>query len=146
MNTAETVQVDVVKIITEIRRELERKGFYDDLPTLDQVPVLEYRRAENLDGGSLRERIANTMALCMIPAYYPVEGNGLKKAFKKASQKATRCSIFPMSNRITQSNQALLQCLEQAVDMIEQQQRQIADMEGRIEKLYEAMNRGELTK
>lgn len=144
MNTAETVQVDVVKIMAEIRREIERKGFYDELPTLDQVPILEYRRADSPDADPLRERIAYAMAFCMIPADYPVEGNGLKRAFKKASQKATRCSILPMSNRISQSNQALLQCLEQAASVIEQQQRQIADMEGRIEKLYEAMNRGEL--
>ena len=146
MSTAETVQVDIVKIMAEIRREIVRKGFYDDLPTLDQVPVLECRKAESTDSGPLRERIANAMALCMIPSEYPIEGNAVKRAFKKASQKATRCSIFPMSNRISQANQALLQCLEQAASAIEQQQKQIADMEGRIEKLYEAMNRGELIK
>ncbi len=143
MSNPMEVSVDVSKIMADIKREIKEKGLYDELPAFEQVTILNNQEINALDATGLRNRIQGAKANTAVPADYPVEGNALKRLFKKASQKFTRCTIGPMSIRLTDNHAAILDCLEYACNVIEQQQAQIAEQNQKIAKIYAALDRGE---
>ena len=139
-------RVDVARIMAEIKQEIRDKGLHDELPAFDQIPVVSYRQSYSLDLTGLREKIQATRANCVIQALYPVEGNALKRLFKKVSQRATRCSIGPMALRLTESNMTMIDCMEHAASVINDQQNQLREMDEKIKALTDALNQGVVRK
>ena len=140
MNTTEEVHVDVRQIMEDIQHEIETKGLFDDLPAFGQVSIVNLSIPAGSDTTGLRNRVQAAMDNCVVPADYSVTGNPMKKLFKKASQKATRCSVFPLSERITETNMSIVQCLGYAADVIEQQQKQIYDLNAKLADLSRLLN------
>ena len=142
MNTTEGKRVDVAAVMAQIKREIKEKGLYDELPAFDQVSGHGAGASSNRDTTGLRRMIEITAANSEVQSVYPVEGNALKRLLKKVFQKATRSAVQPMAMKVTQTNAGILQCLEYAANVIEQQQAQIAEMSDRLEELEEALERG----
>lgn len=140
MNTTEEVRVDVRKIMEDIQHEIETKGLFDDLPAFGQVSMFDFTVSTGSDTTGLRSRIQAAMDSCVVQADYPVTGSFAKKLFKKASQKATRCSVFPLSQRVTETNMSILQCLSFTANIIEQQQKQISDLNAKLADISKLLN------
>lgn len=140
MNTTEEAHVDVRQIMEDIQREIETKGLFDDLPAFGQVSMFDFSIPAESDTTGLRNRVQATMNSCVVQGDYPVTGNAMKRLFKKVSQKATRCSVFPLSQRVTETNMSILQCLGYAADIIEQQQKQISDLNDKLADISKLLN------
>lgn len=140
MNSTDENRVDVGRIMEDIKREIDTKGLFDELPAFGQVSMVHFQIPEGSDSTGLRHKVQSAMANCAVSAVYPVEGGLLKRLFKKASQKATRCSIGPLSLRVTETNTSIFQCLDYAATIIEQQQQQIAELNEKLESIGNAVN------
>ena len=72
----------------------------------------------------------------VIPESYDFPSrNPVKIIYKKAAKKAVRFVSAPMSARITETNLGMKTALEKAVEVIEDQDKQIKALEKRIEEL-----------
>ena len=140
MSTHEETRVDVSRIMADIQREIDEKGLFDELPAFDQVVMVDLHISENADTDALRQCIQRANGFSHIPADYPVVGGFLKRAFKKASQKATRCSIGPMSIQISEAHASMIQCFEMTLSIIEQQQKQIDEMKEKLQLYGKRLN------
>ena len=140
MDTAEKKKVDVGRIMAEIKREIAEKGLFDELPAFEQLEMLDYQVGGKMDISALRQKVNSTLNSVMIPADYPVSGNSLKRAFKKASQKATRCTIGPLSIRISEANTAIMECFSVFAGIIEQQQQEIDVLNERLAQVGRMLN------
>ncbi len=117
---------------------IQTERYSDDLKiSYENIPIISLAIPEAKDCASLLTNIQNAKQTSFISAEFPVEGNALKQVFKKASQKATRCSILPLTMQINENNTSILTCLEQAVRIIDQQQQQINCLTEQLSKLYQ---------
>ena len=142
MNEIIENSVNVKLIMEDIKREIREKGLANDLPAFNQVAVLRYEPTSPMDLTGLRQNADAARANCTISAEFPVTGSKLLRLFKRASQKATRCSTMPMVLQISEANLSIMQCMDSAIAVINQQQNQIMEMDKKIEQLEKALNQG----
>ncbi len=128
----EEIQINVKKIMAEIRETVRKNGPYEELPAFDQIPIPQ--KAETISAEQLRKRILEkTGDLAVPPVFSAGEGNGLKRLYKRIVSKLVRCATFPLSVRVTQTNAQLRECLELTCGVIERQQAQIDQLSRRME-------------
>lgn len=128
--------VNVEKIMEEIREEVEKSGPWPEIPSFEDAGKgIGY----SADARGLRSHIEELTNDYVIPISFPdMGGNPLKKLYKKIVTKAVRCATAPMSTRITETNEALKTALEEAGDVIEKQQEQIDRLTKQVEALEKA--------
>ena len=79
----EKPQVDIEAIMEEIREEVRKKGPYEPIPGLDDIPTSVLRKTD-----------------WTVSCAYPAEGgNPLKRLYTKLVSKVVRCALFPLTNR-----------------------------------------------
>lgn len=127
----EAKEIDIQKIMEEIKEEVRRNGPYDEIPAFDDIPI----PSDKLGGDISRYKLIDSQDLT-IPVVYPVESsNPLAKIFKQIMNKLTRCSVSPMAARISETNVKLKAGLCYAMDRIQNQQDLIDELTERIEEL-----------
>ena len=139
MTEKETVQVDVEKIMEEIREEVRRNGPYERIPSFDDIPVPQ----EEAEGpvSSLRMFVAERTADLTIPPVFPLEEtNPLKRFYKRLASKLVRCATFPLSQRVTETNVRQKECLEAMAQTIEKQQFEIEELKRITNRLMRQLN------
>ena len=113
----------------EIRAEAKKWSASEDLPVFAKMPKADTRKCEKL-----KEQVKQLTNNLEIPPSYQVPGgNPLKRVYKKIMTKAVNCATVPMSLRITETNTELKNALEKAVEVIEEQDKRIAELEKRAE-------------
>lgn len=122
-------KLDIEKIMEEIRAEALKRAPAEDLPEFSKMPK-EDRRA----GDQLKEQVKLLTDNYVIPVnYQDPSRNPLKRLYKKIMVKAVNCATAPMSVRVTETNLALKTALEKAVEVIEAQEKRIAELEKKAE-------------
>ena len=120
--------LDIAKIMEEIRAEARKLGPCDDLPAFGSMSKEDTRKCEKL-----KEQVRQLTEHYEIPvSYQDPSRNPLKRLYKKCTTKAVRCATAPMSVRMTETNLALKTALEKAVEVIEEQEKRIAELERRL--------------
>ena len=114
-----STEVNVEKIMEEIREEVRKKGEAEYVPGMDEMPVSTLRKFD-----------------WTVSSAYPVtEGNPIKRLYTKIVSKMVRCALFPMGNRLTQIHEEMAMQMDEMRSMIEDQQQEINDLYLRIEEM-----------
>jgi len=122
-------KLDIEKIMAEIRAEALKRAPAEDLPEFARISK-ENGRA----GDQLKEQVKLLTDDYVIPvSYQDPSRNPLKRLYKKIMVKAVNCATAPMSVRVTETNLALKTALEKAVEVIEAQEKRIAELEKKAE-------------
>ena len=122
-------KLDIEKIMAEIRAEALKRAPAEDLPEFAKISK-ENGRA----GDQLKEQVKLLTDDYVIPvSYQDPSRNPLKRLYKKIMVKAVNCATAPMSVRVTETNLALKTALEKAVEVIEAQEKRIAELEKKAE-------------
>ena len=122
-------KLDIEKIMDEIRAEARRWEPCESLPAFGSMPKEDTRKCEKL-----KEQVKQLTDDYVIPvSYQDPSRNPLKRIFKKVTTKAVRCATAPMSVRMTETNLGLKTALEKAVEVIEEQEKRIAELEKKVE-------------
>ena len=112
-------EIKVEKIMEEIREEVRKKGEQEYVPGMDEMPVSTLRQFD-----------------WTVSSAYPAgEGNPLKRIYTKIVSKLIRCVTFPLTKRVTKTNQALKDCIDEITVVIEGQQKTIRELEERVAQL-----------
>lgn len=112
-------EINVEKIMEEIREEVRKKGEQEYVPGMDEMPVSALRKFD----------------WTVSSAYQVTEGNPLKRIYTKIVSKIVRCALFPMGNRLTQIHEQMAMRMDEMMSMIEDQQQEINDLYLRIEEM-----------
>ena len=122
-------KLDIEKIMEEIRAEALKRTPAADLPEFAKISK-ENGRA----GDQLKEQVKLLTDDYVIPvSYQDPSRNPLKRLYKKIMVKAVNCATAPMSVRMTETNLAMKTALEKAVEVIEAQEKRIAELEKKAE-------------
>ena len=112
-------EVNVEKIMEEIRAEARKKGEGEYVPGMEELPTSTLRQFD-----------------WTVSSAYPVtEGNPIKRIYTKIVSKLIRCVTFPLTKRVTKTNQALKGCIDEMTVVIEGQQKTIRELEERVAQL-----------
>ena len=130
-DTGESRKLDIERIMEEIRADARRREPYKEEVPFDQVSGEERRKCSKL-----MDQVETLTDDYVIPESYDFPSrNPVKIIYKKAAKKAVRFVSAPMSARITETNLGMKTALEKAVEVIEDQDKQIKALEKRIEEL-----------
>ena len=122
-------KLDIEKIMEEIRAEALKRTPAEELPEFSRMPKEDKRAVKKL-----REEVKLLTDDYVIPVnYQDPSRNPLKRLYKKIMVKAVNCATAPMSVRVTETNLALKTALEKAVEVIEAQEKRIAELEKKAE-------------
>ena len=122
-------KLDIEKIMEEIRAEALKRTPAEELPDFSGMPKEDKRAVKKL-----REEVKLLTDDYVIPVnYQDPSRNPLKRLYKKIMVKAVNCATAPMSVRVTETNLALKTALEKAVEVIEAQEKRIAELEKKAE-------------
>jgi len=121
-------KLDIEKIMEEIRAEALKRAPAEDLPEFSKISMINGRIGEELEA-----QVKQLTADYVIPVrYQDPSRNPLKRLYKKIVLKAVNCATAPMSVRVTETNLALKTALEKAVEVIEAQEKRIAELERKV--------------
>lgn len=121
-------KLDIEKIMEEIRAEALKRAPAEDLPEFSKISMINGRIGEELEA-----QVKQLTADYVIPARFEDPSrNPLKRLYKKIMVKAVNCATAPMSVRVTETNLALKTALERAVEVIEAQEKRIAELERKV--------------
>ena len=128
-------------VLAEVKAEGAKKATeYGEVLPFSEIP---YERAEEATANTLWKWIGTRANDVFIPPVFPDEpGNPLKKIYTKVVSKITRCVTFPLSKKVTKTNEALRDCLDDVAGVIEEQQKEILELRKRIEALEEHKEAG----
>lgn len=122
-------KLDIEKIMEEIRAEARRWAPEEELPEFGKMPKTDTHKGEKL-----RAEVRQLTDNYQIPVNYADPShNPLKRIYKKIMVKAVNCATAPMSVRVTETNLGLKTALEKAVEVIEEQEKRIAELEKKAE-------------
>ena len=122
-------KLDIEKIMAEIRAEALKRAPAEDLPEFAKIS-----KENRCAGDQLKEQVKLLTDDYVIPVnYQDPSRNPLKRLYKKIMVKAVNCATAPMSVRVTETNLALKTALEKAVEVIEAQEKRIAELEKKAE-------------
>ena len=120
-------------VLAEVKAEGKRKAEHGEVMPFDAIP---YDRVEEATADTLWKWIGTRANDLFIPPVYPDEpGNPLKKAWTKVVSKVVRCVTFPLSKKVTATNEALRDCIDEMTSVIEDQQKLISDLQKRVDVL-----------
>ena len=125
---------DPAAIVEEIRAEVEKNGPYEEILTINDIPMPE---DENIfDAQTLLRGIQERNDVFEIPSAFPeTSGNPVKKAYKKAMTKAVACATFPLAQRATEINFGVKVSLHDIARLLVEQQKRIEELEAKVEVL-----------
>ena len=123
--------LDIEKIMQEIRTEAKKYGPCDDLPSFSQIPP-----EGELSVDYLRRRVGELTKDYTIPlSFKDPARNPLKRLIKKMMVKAAGCATVPLSQKVTETNFALKTALGEAINVMEEQQKQIDELTKQVKRL-----------
>ncbi len=122
-------KLDIEKIMEEIRAEARRWAPAEELPAFEKMPKTDSHKCEKL-----KAEVKQLTDNYQIPVNYEDPSrNPLKRIYKKIMVKAVNCATAPMSVKVTETNLGLKTALEKAVEVIEEQEKRIAELEKKAE-------------
>ncbi len=123
-------EIDVEKIMMEIRAEIKEKGYKETDLTFKSIPIrncpiiLDYKYEEKKI-----KSYFDSLLCCELNYYKTFPNKGIKGIFKRIIRKIIKPVVFPLMNRQKQFNTETLKILNMLNLKIVEQQRQIEYLE-----------------
>ena len=128
------VFLDPAAVMEEIRAEVKKNGPYEEIPTINEIPMPEDESI--FDAKTVLRGVRERNDVFEIPSVFPeTSGNPVKKAYKKAMTKAVACATFPMAQRATEINFGVKVSLHDIARILVEQQKRIEELEAKVEVL-----------
>lgn len=124
-------EINVEKIMEEIREDIKRKGYkesdlsFNDIPIKDSGELL----VGQFNASELERTLHNANVGVRVDFYKPIEGNALKKAIKKLVRKIMKPVLYHLCESQERYNANVAQTLNQLYLYIQKQEAHINDLE-----------------
>lgn len=131
---AKIEQIDIKKIMEEIREEIKVKGYTVNELSFNDIAIPKgYDTDTNAIG--LSEGIMEAAACQRVDLYYPLSGNAFKVFIKKIIRKLVGWVLIPVTFEQERYNAAMVKNIQQVEVYINSQQEEIEDLKMQINKL-----------
>ena len=126
--------IDVEKIMEEIRAEIKEKGYKpEDLDFSDiAVEVAKVNPDGGYNEGEMQGQLAFLNSHYNNPIYFPLQGNPVKVFVQRAIRRALLFVIFPGFQFQTRYNVAAVRALNQVKNYMEEQQKEMDELKAEI--------------
>ncbi len=128
---AETNGIDVTKIMEEIRANIKESG-------ADKIPLSFQDEASGTTASSLDEAVRYLAYNYEVTAYQMLEGNKLKRFFKKCIRKAGSFFVLPIvaqQNKLNYNYYMVCEAVRNQKNEIADLQKTLADLEAKVDSL-----------
>lgn len=126
-------QINVQKIMEEIRAEIKEKGYTADMLSFEDVPLAE--EVEKFAGGENLSGTVNRMRGMAFIAWRRPVNQGIKGMIKRALYKLTGFVAAPITEDQTAFNSEAVSAFEQLYALLEEQKKEIMKQNETIEIL-----------
>lgn len=136
-------QIDVKKIMEEIRNEIREKGYSPDELSFKDVSIPEVCPENNENNAlGLTAGIMEAAACQRVDLYYPLSGNALKKIIKKVLRKLIGLVLVPVTLEQDRYNAIMVRNMQIVQNHIEDQQREIEALKRQVNELEAQIEEG----
>ena len=144
-------KIDVEKIMEEIRKEIQEKGYREEDLDFSGIPVEngQVGAGRRFQMDELQIQFNNVVSFCSNPIYFPLKGNPIKVFFQRLVRRAflfVIFSAFQFQNRFNSSVMNFSQQVELFIQenaglrkQLEDQGRQLEECRLRIARLEESL-------
>lgn len=122
-------QINVEEIIEEIRKEIEEKGYKDDMLSFQEVPVYDEYCSDSLDG------LLNQMRESFYIEWKRPVAPGIKGLLQKTVRKFSGFLIAPVTGEQSNYNYFALKLSEKMYLEMEEQKKEIEEQRKTLRRL-----------
>lgn len=124
-------EINVEKIMEEIRAEIKEKGYKESDLSFNDIPVREQKNElqEEFDTDMLKNLLHAANTHTRVDYYKPITDTGLKGIIKKAIRKILKPLILPLCMDQESYNSMSVQTLNQLYLYIQMQDQRITELE-----------------
>ena len=117
------MEVNIENILSEIKQEIELKGYHEDILSFDEIPIGNDRKINNdkFDINSLKESLSYINSYYEIQINRPLTGNILVKGIKKIIRKLINFQLAPIVERQNYFNAHTVRVLNNITKYIDEQ-------------------------
>ena len=126
-------QINVQKIMEEIRAEIREKGYTADMLSFEDVPLSDESES-SVGGGTVPDAVNRMRGMAYI-AWRRSVNQGIKGIIKRVLYKLTGFVVAPITEDQTAFNIAAVSMAEQIYAIFEEQQKEIMQQKETIELL-----------
>jgi len=130
---SETNGIDVTKIMEEIRANIKESG-------ADKIPLSFADESSGASASTLDEAVRYLAYNYEVTAYKMLEGNKIKRFFKKCIRKAGSFFVLPIvaqQNKLNYHYYMVCEAVRNQKNEIEDLQKTLADLESKVDALEE---------
>lgn len=130
---SETNGIDVTKIMEEIRANIKESG-------ADKIPLSFADESSGASASTLDEAVRYLAYNYEVTAYKMLEGNKIKRFFKKCIRKAGSFFVLPIvaqQNKLNYHYYMVCEAVRNQKNEIEDLQKTLTDLEARVDALEE---------
>ena len=130
---SETNGIDVTKIMEEIRANIKESG-------ADKIPLSFADESSGASASTLDEAVRYLAYNYEVTAYKMLEGNKVKRFFKKCIRKAGSFFVLPIvaqQNKLNYHYYMVCEAVRNQKNEIEDLQKTLADLESKVDALEE---------
>lgn len=130
---SETNGIDVTKIMEEIRANIKESG-------ADKIPLSFADESSGASASTLDEAVRYLAYNYEVTAYKMLEGNKIKRFFKKCIRKAGSFFVLPIvaqQNKLNYHYYMVCEAVRNQKNEIEDLQKTLADLESKVDSLEE---------
>lgn len=127
-------QIDINKIMEEIREEIKEKGYTAMELSFHDIAIPEGYEM-NMGSAGLTEGIMEATAHQRVDLYYPLSGNAFKVFIKKIVRKLVGLVLIPVTLEQEKYNSAMVKNMQQIQAYIDSQREEIEDLRIQVNKL-----------
>ena len=127
---AETNGIDVTKIMEQIRQDIKESG-------ADRIP-LSFQDSNSTEASTLDEAVRYLAYNYEVTAYQMLEGNKLKRFFKKCIRKAGSFFVLPIvaqQNKLNYHYYMVCEAVKNQKNEIADLQKTLSDLESKVDAL-----------
>ncbi len=129
-------QINVQEIMKQIKKDIEVKGYTNDLLSFDDVIVdAGSLNANKFDKVKFNEDLYVANHEWEVNPYRPLQGNKISVFFKKAIRKTVYFFVEPIVMAQDGFNASLVRLMNQMGCYIDEQNKEIAELKKQIEEL-----------
>ena len=128
-------QINVESIMKEIKKEIEVKGYTNDLLSFDDVVVDVAMNVNKFDKIKFNEDIYVANHEWEVNPYRPLQGNKVTVFFKKVIRKLVYFFVEPIVMAQDGFNASIVRMMNQMNCYIEEKDKEIAELKKEIEQL-----------
>lgn len=131
-NADSSQNIDVTKIIEEIRAEIKLKGYTNDMLSFSDISI---KSSDIFDSDFFDDKFVEMNRKWEVLYYRPIADNAVKSFFKKAIRKLIKPIMFPIVTEQLEFNVSVVQVLNQIRLYMEKEAKEKDNLLKRVEDL-----------